>query len=110
MRVLLDECVPARFRRELVGHESQTVPQAGWASIKNGRLLQLIADSGRFDVFLTVDKNLPEQNKTRTLPFAIVVLRAAANRLSALQPFAPELLRRLPDFLPGKVYVLALPE
>ena len=77
---------------------------------QNGRLLQLIADSGRFEVFLTVDKNLPEQNKTRTLPFAIVVLRAAANSLSALQPFAPELLRRLPDFLPGKVYVLALPE
>ena len=90
MRVLLDECVPARFRRELRGHETQTVPQAGWASIKNSKLLQLIADSGKWDVFLTVDKNLPRQNKTKTLPFAIVILRAKANSISAIRPFGPE--------------------
>ena len=56
MRILLDECLPARFRRELPGHGIQTVPQAGWAGIKNGRLLRLIAGSGKFDVFLTVNK------------------------------------------------------
>ena len=106
MRILLDECLPARFRRELPGHESQTVPQAGWASVKNGRLLELIADSGKFDVFLTMDKSLPHQNKIKTLSFAIVVLRARANSLSAIQPLAPELLRRLPEFQPGHVYIV----
>ena len=76
---------------------------------KNGRLLQLIADSEKFDVFLTVDKNLPHQNKTKTLPFAIVVLRTKSNSISAIRPFAPELLRRLPEFQPGYVYVLTQP-
>ena len=110
MRILLDECVPARFRRELPSHEIQTVPQAGWASISNGKLLGLVAASGKFDVFLTVDKNLPHQNKTRALPFAIVVLRAKSNRLSAIRPFAPEILRRLPEFQPGQVFILNQPD
>ena len=109
MRILLDECVDARLRRELTGHEIQTVPQAGWAGISNGKLLALIAASAKFDVFLTVDKKLPHQNKTKTLPFAIVVLRAKSNSISAIRPFAPELLRRLPDFQPGHVYVLTTP-
>ena len=43
MRIILDECMPARLRRDLPGHQVQTVPRAGWAGIKNGKLLQLIA-------------------------------------------------------------------
>lgn len=109
MRILLDECMPARLRRNLSGHEVQTVPQAGWASIKNGKLLRMIADSGKFDVFLTVDKNLPHQQKIEKLPFAVIVLRSKSNRLADVIPFAPEILRRLPEFQPGKVYVLSQP-
>jgi predicted nuclease of predicted toxin-antitoxin system len=107
MRILLDECLPARLRRDLPGHDVQTVPQAGWASIKNGKLLRLIAASGKFDVFLTVDKNLPREQKIEGLPFAVVVLRAKSNRLADVVPFAPELIRRLPEFQPGHVYVLS---
>ncbi len=39
MRVLLDECVPRRFGRELVGHDVRTVPQEGWSGKENGELL-----------------------------------------------------------------------
>ena len=109
MRILLDECVPARLRRDLPGHDVQTVPGAGWAGIKNGKLLRLVADSGKFDIFLTVDKSLPLQNQTKVLPFAIVVLRAPSNSISSIKPFAPELLRRLAEFQPGHVYVLTSP-
>ena len=100
--------VPARFRRELPGHETQTVPQAGWAGIKNGRLLRLIAGSGKFDVFLTVDKNLPRQQKISGLPFAVVVLRARSNNIADVRPFVPKILRRLAGFQPGHVYVLTV--
>jgi predicted nuclease of predicted toxin-antitoxin system len=106
MRLLLDECLPARLCQSLPGHEVQTVPQAGWASIENGKLLRLIAKSAKFDVLVTVDKNLPHQQKIEHLPFAVVVLRAKSNRLADVLPFAPELLRRLPEFRPGHVYVL----
>jgi hypothetical protein len=91
----------------LLGHDVQTVPQAGWASIKNGKLLRLIAASGKFDVFLTVDKNLPREQKIEGLPFAVVVLRSKSNRLADVVPFAPELMRRLTEFQPGQVYILS---
>lgn len=110
MRILLDECLPKDLARELPGHVVKTVPQAGWASISNGKLLRLIANSGRFDVFLTVDKRLPQQNKTSLLPFAIVVMRAKSNRTIHVFPFAPEILRRLAGFQPGHVYVLTQPD
>ena|ERR1039458_2000338 len=109
MRILLDECLPKDLARELPGHAVKTVPQAGWASISNGELLRLIADSGKFDVFLTMAKRLPGQNETRRLPFAIVVLRAKSNRMIHVFPFAPEILRRLAEFQPGRVYVLTQP-
>lgn len=39
MRLLLDECVPRRLKRELPGHDVTTVSEAGWAGVKNGELL-----------------------------------------------------------------------
>ncbi len=50
MRVLLDECVPSRLRRELPEHDVRTVPEMGWASKENGALLELA--SSTFDVFI----------------------------------------------------------
>jgi len=44
MRVLLDECLPKDFAREIPGHAVKTVPQAGWASVKNGKTGTASAD------------------------------------------------------------------
>ncbi len=109
MRILLDECLPKDLAKRLVGHEVKTVPQAGWGSISNGELLRLIAISGSFDVFITMDKNLPHQNRLLDLPFAIVVLRAKSNRLEDVFPFVPEILRGLAGFEPGRAYTLTEP-
>lgn len=109
MRILLDECLPARLRRDLPGHEVQTVLRAGWAGIKNGKLLRLISDSGKFDAFLTMDKSLPHQQQLQDLPFAVVVLRARSNRFEDTHPLMPEILRRHAEFQSGHVYVLTQP-
>ena len=109
MRVLLDECLPKDLAGGFPGHHVKTVPQAGWASVSNGKLLRRIADSGKFDVFVTVDKNLPRQHKVKDLPFAIVVLRAKSNRLEHLLPLAAELLRRLSELRPGQVVIFSQP-
>jgi hypothetical protein len=57
MRVLLDEDVPRRFKRELSGHEVSTAVEMGWSGIKYGVLLRLALDAG-FEVFLTCDRNI----------------------------------------------------
>jgi predicted nuclease of predicted toxin-antitoxin system len=110
MRILLDECLPKDLARKLPCHRVKTVAQAGWAGVSNGKLLRLIADSGNFDLFLTVDKRLPQQNRTSGLPFAIILLRADSNRMIHLFPFAPEILRRLAEFQPGHVSMLEQPD
>jgi predicted nuclease of predicted toxin-antitoxin system len=105
MRILLDECLPARLRRDLPGHEVQTVLGAGWAGSKSGKLLRFISDSGKFVAFLTIDKGLPHQQQVQDLPFAVEVLRAGSNRFEDAHPLMPEILRRHSEVQSGYVYV-----
>ncbi len=101
MRVLLDECLPKRLTRELIGHDVETVPEAGWAGRKNGELLQLIP--GRFDAFITIDQNLVAQQRVAGLPFGVVVLRARTNRMTDLLVLVPGVLEALKSIQPGEV-------
>jgi len=99
VKLLLDECIDQRFARELVGHEVKTVPQMGWAGKKNGDLLRLA--QGRFDAFVTVDRNLSFQQNLPAPGIAVVVLIVPSNRLADLQPLAPKLLEQLAGLPPG---------
>jgi predicted nuclease of predicted toxin-antitoxin system len=94
MRILLDECMPQQLSRDLVAHEVSTVKQMGWVGLRNGVLLSKAA--GRFDVFLTVDRNLPKQQKLGDLPLAVIVLRCATNDVNDLRRLIPALLLALP--------------
>ena len=104
MRVLLDECLPRRLRRELPGHDVRTVQELGWAGTKNGDLLRLA--TLHFDAFVTVDQGLTfQQNLATTLGgsrLRIVVLHAVNNRLDALRPLVPALLEALRSLQPGE--------
>ena len=104
MKLLLDECIDRRLARELPGHLVRTVPQMGWATIKNGRLLRLAEQE--FDVFVTVDRNLSFQQNLPKFVLAVAVLRARSNRLEDLQPLVAPLLAALPKMKPGKVVVI----
>ena len=95
MRILLDECLPAGLRRELVAHEATTAPKMGWAGIKNGALLTR-AVAAHFDVFLTMDKNLPNQQKLAAYAIAVIVLRCPTNDINDLKKLVPMLLAKLP--------------
>lgn len=101
MRLLLDECLPRKLKRSLAGHEVRTVAEAGWAGKKNGELLRLA--EGRFDVFVTVDRNLGFQQALERLKFAVIVLVAVSNSIEELEPLMTEVLRVLPDLRPGQV-------
>ena len=102
MRLLLDECVPRRLRRELSEHEVRTVPEMGWAAKENGELLQLA--SNLFDVLITTDQRLSYQQDVGRFPIAVVVLVARRNKIEFLLPLAPELRRALTGVQPGNVY------
>src|SRR5258708_5211132 len=84
MKVLLDECVPRKLKRELTNHQVLTVTERGWSGIENGELLSLAQNE--FDVFLTADQNLTYQQNLRTFNIAIVLMVAESNRLRTLLP------------------------
>ena len=101
MRVLLDECVPRPLRDELSGHDVKTVAEAGWAGVKNGELLRLAAQ--RFDVLLTVDRNLEYQQNFVDAGVAVIVMHAPTNDIVDLKPLMPAVLRALRTAARGKV-------
>ena len=101
MRVLLDECLPRRLKRDLPGHEVRTAPEMGWASKRNGELLHLA--EREFDVFLTVDRNLSFQQNLPRFEIAVVVVRASTNRLHDLLPVVSRILEALPTAKRGEV-------
>jgi predicted nuclease of predicted toxin-antitoxin system len=104
MRLLLDECIDRRLARELIDHEVKTVPQMGWAGIKDGQLLNLAASE--FDVFITVDRNLSFQQNLPKFDIAVVVLQAQSNRLADLKPLAPQILAILEEAAKGQTTVI----
>ncbi len=100
MKLLLDECIDRRLAKDLEGHDVRTVPQAGWAGIKNGELLALAEKE--FDVFITVDRNLSFQQNLPKFNIAVLVLHAASNRLADLKLLTPKILSTLPTLTKGK--------
>lgn len=104
MRVLLDECVPRKFAQFLPGHECVTVPRAGWAGIKNGRLLALA--EAEFDAFVTVDRNLSIQNPTSGLKIGVIIIKCPSNQLEAIAPLGPKVMLAMESLELGAVRVI----
>jgi hypothetical protein len=101
VRVLLDECVDRRPAGDILEHDVKTVPEAGWAALRNGDLLTRAEHE--FDAFVTVDRNLPFQQDLSRFSIAVIVLRAPSNRISDLRGLIPQLLAVLPGAKRGAV-------
>jgi hypothetical protein len=54
-KLLLDECIPRKFKSHLSGYDCLTAPEAGWAGKTNGELLSLAENAG-FQVFVSLDQ------------------------------------------------------
>ena len=102
MKLLLDECVPRRLKRDFQAHEVSTVVEEGFQGLKNGRLLQSAAAAG-FAAFITVDQNLTYQQNLKTLPLAVLVLIAPRNKYELLAPLVPQALIALQSIRAGEV-------
>jgi len=99
--VIVDECLPRRLKGLLSGVDAKTVPEAGYAGLKNGKLLAEIA--GRFEVFVTIDANLEYQQNLTGLTFGIVVIHARSNRLADIEPLKDDLSDAVSAVAPGQI-------
>jgi predicted nuclease of predicted toxin-antitoxin system len=103
MRILIDECLPARLKNSFVqlGHDCKTVQDVGITNKKNGELLSL-AD-GEWHVLLTNDRNIKFQKNMTGRNISVLVLRANSNRLSDLLPLVPMCQSALASIRGGQV-------
>jgi len=102
MRVLLDECIPRRFKQSLSSHECRTVPEIGLAGRKNGELLTL-AEAAGFEAFLTIDRGIEHEQNLKGRSIAVILIRAQSNRLSDLLPNVPGILKILESIHSGEL-------
>jgi hypothetical protein len=106
LKILLDENLDWRLRRDLPGHTVESVPLLGWAGTENGALLKR-AEQARFEVLLTMDTSLSFQQDLRKLKIAVVALRAPSNRLPDTRPLMPKVLTALRRCRPGTLVVIS---
>lgn len=99
MKVLLDENLAHRLRKNLGAHEVFTVSYRGWAGLKNGELLRTAEENG-IEVFLTGDKTLlHEQNLKKGRNLGIVALSSV--EWDILKNYLPLIIAAIDNARPG---------
>ncbi len=76
MLILFDHGTPAPLRRFLASHSVVTAFELGWATLKNGVLLQS-AELAGYELLITTDKNMFHQQNLHGRKIAIVALGQA---------------------------------
>jgi hypothetical protein len=102
MRLLIDECVDERLRLLFPAHDCQTARFANLAGLKNGRLLEAAEGAG-FDILITVDQNIPDQQDLSGRRISLVILCGPTNRLHGLLPLVPAAISALQSIDRGDV-------
>ena len=102
MRLLSDECVDQRLRLLFPGYDCQTARFANLAGLKNGRLLEA-AEAGGFDVLITVDQNIPNQQNLTGRSISLLILCGPTNRLHDLELLVPAAISALSSIGRGDV-------
>lgn len=97
MKVLFDQGTPVPLRRSLPGHAIDTAFELGWATLRNGDLLNR-AEAEGYDLLITTDQHLLHQQNLSRRRLAILVLRSTSwpriqahvsairERISRMQP------------------------
>ncbi|MCX6628011.1 MAG: hypothetical protein NTW28_10330 [Candidatus Solibacter sp.] len=102
MRLLIDECVDERLRLSFPDHECQTARFANLAGLKNGRLLEA-AEAVGFDILITVDQNIPDQQNFAGRSISVLILCGPTNRLRDLELLVPAAVSALHSIGRGEV-------
>lgn len=107
MKLLLDENLPKRLKADFPNYEVYTVRDMNWNGIKNGQLLQLMAQNS-FHALLTFDKNLQHQQNFQKYTLTVFVLSAPNNTYMELTKLSSRINTYLhKDNLPTGPIILA---
>lgn len=100
MRILLDNCTPAKLRQSLGNHLVRTAHEEGWAQHSNGKLLNA-AETAGFDILITGDQNMIYQQNMRNRRIALIIL--STNTWPIIRSHSQLLLNALNAVTPGSI-------
>ena len=106
MRILFDQGTPVPLRSFLSSHQVETAFERGWSTLSNGDLLAVAEQEG-FEVFVTTDKNLRNQQTFGGLRIAIVVLSSTS--WPRIQKAATAIKQAINAALPGSFKEVEMP-
>ena len=105
MKILLDECVTKRLKKHLNNFDVFTVRELNLSGIKNGKLMTYCSDN-KFDILLTIDKNLMFQQNLENYPVTIVVFNSLSSKIEELVLFVPSFKNQINSFEKHKAYFI----
>ena len=107
MKILLDENIDVRFKKLFDSrvHAVFTIKEMGWQGIKNGELLQLL-QKNLFDIFITVDKDIPYQQNRKALPVLIIILNVKRNVLERITKIYLHILELIAKPIQNEIKIL----
>lgn len=106
-RVLLDENLPRKLRRELPEFSVRTVQEEGWTSYSNGELLGRAQE--KFDVLLTADRRLQFQQNLKRFEIGVVVILTVSLRFRVIRTAIEPIRSALATVQPGQVIQIQVP-
>ena len=106
MRALFDQGTPIGIRAALEDHDVRTAREEGWSALSNGELLRAAEKAG-FQVLLTTDTNLPQQQDLKGRKLAVVIL--SKNRWTLIKAKLADIAAAVDAAKPGTFSVVAIP-
>ncbi|HVE73310.1 MAG TPA: hypothetical protein VNI54_18220 [Thermoanaerobaculia bacterium] len=103
-RVLFDENMPRKLRRDLPELVIRTAQEEGWSAFRNGKLLRRAA--AKFDVLVTIDQRMRYQQNIAKVPIGVVALELPDTRLVYLRALVPKIRAAIEASVPGEVIVV----
>lgn len=106
MLILFDQGTPVPLRAFLIGHTVKTAAEQGWSTLANGKLLDA-AEAAGFEVLVTTDKNLSQQQNLTLRKLSVVVIANA--QWPALKLHAQLAADAINSAKPGSYVVVEIP-
>lgn len=98
----MDHNLDRRLKRHLEFFDVFTTHEMGWADVLNGELLKLLESMG-FDVLVTADSNIKNQQNLTGRTISILILRAFDNRLGTHLEMIGEITEALSKIKAGEI-------
>ena len=107
MKILLDHCIPQPLRHSFPDWCSvETASYRGWQDLEDGELLDAVEPE--FDVFITLDGGIPDQQPLDKMSIGVVLLKFEPPIPPVLEEHSTNIIKAVEQAASEEKYVVAI--